>query len=283
MLFVPLAETEARFFDINVERIMRAEQRHRRDSAQNGQPCSDEKLSVLLARELDYHSRQNIRHLRRRWVFGLLTFLAAVLTTAEVTNGSKFAFFDTLLIKTNPSVLKETIEDHRHIQVAELAMFNSQHTGGFSTDRPSMLDPSLYRHRYLLDAVWRPSPTRIFYMGTALSLEARRAVEFSPLAEYSAEKYAPIEKNTANLQPKAIRIVDKRRTKLLAADETPQDPTAPSKGRRQCNDQNGLCGRLDETMQKGCVESFDASICVKHNYRTLERNAAALDLQKYRR
>lgn len=266
------------------------------------QSCSSDRLHALLARELNYHSPRRTPQCPRKWMLGLVIFAVAVATTAKVTSGGKFEFFGNVPFQTNAETLRNTVEHQRHIQVAELAMFNLEQIGLLLPGKPSVanLGAALYRHDSLADLIWKPSATRSAgpqnFRPTrmALSPHARREVEFwrvvvqsndpvlyrSYLRHYPAGTFALIAKSRSE-QPKSTRVSASSRTKPSAPWDGIQKPIAPVNPVGRCNDQTDPCA-LAKSAQKDCLPA-NAAICVKRNYRPLQRNTATMEAQNYRR
>jgi hypothetical protein len=269
----------------------------------NRQPCSSDRLHALLARELNYDSPPRTRQVPRKWMLGLVIFVVAVATTAKVTSGGKFEFFGNVPFQTNAETLRNTVEHQRHIQVAELAMFNLEQMGPLVPGKLSVanLGAALYRHDSLADRMWKPSdtslarpqnfrPTRM-----ALSPPARREVEFwrvvvqsndpvlyrSYLRHYPTGTFALIAKSRSEQPKKSARVTASNRTKRSTpSDEIPK-PIAPGSPDGRCNSQKDPCA-LAKPAQKDCLAA-NAAICVKRNYRPMERSTATMEAQIYRR
>lgn len=274
------------------------------NSVKHHQPGSSNRLDVLLARELGCRSVRRTRRLPRKWAVGLLVFVVAVATTVQVTSGGKFALFDSTPFQTSSEMLRETVEHQRHMQVAELAMFKLEQVSALASGKPSTanLGAALYRHHSLADLMWKPTATdsvrhqHIRPTRMALSQEARREVEFwrvviqsndpvlyrSYLRHFPAGTFALIAKSKTDLF-KSARVSASNRTKPSApdSDKVPQKPIVSASSGGQCNDQNGLC-KPAKSVQRDCLAT-NTPVCVKRNYRPMERNTVAMEVQNHRR
>jgi hypothetical protein len=261
-------------------------------------PCSDDKLRALLARDLGYRSRQSPRGHKKRWLLGLLTFVAALATVVEVTSGSKLE-----LLFHRPLGAKSEELDHnlyQHMQLAELIMLLQQKrgllaskasivnlSGGFYTAVPS----SGVEWRWNLPAQ-ASTPQYVPPTRTALSAEARREIEFwrvvvssndlalyqSYLRHYPTGTFASIAQSKARKQIlKAGQMAGKRSPKPLEAmsDQALQE-SGSSKVEMQCRDKMG-CRMPTGTATGDCTAKNVTSPCVKRNYRATGESTAALE------
>ena len=217
---------------------------------------------------------------RAGWLVGLLTFLAALATGVEVTNGDKFDF---LFTKTGskPIEIAQTIEDHRYVQVAELVTFKVNHLEHRSPAR-TVVDAA-----YVMDdgpANGKPDanagskPQAVSSKRMALSPEARSELEFwrvvvrsedpalykSYLRHYPDGTFAPLAKSSALLQPKTAR-----------APETPK----PKPEVKKSPESTAVAAAAPA--EQNCTPAEGTTVCIRRNYRALDRSTPDAS-QRYR-
>jgi hypothetical protein len=232
---------------------------------------------------------------RAGWLVGLLTFLAALATGVEVTSGDKFDFLFTTT-GSEPIEISQTIEDHRYVQVAELVTFRVNQLEHRSLDARTVVDAAYVTDdgpaNGKTDANAGSKPQPVSSKRMALSPEARSELEFwrvvvrsddpalykSYLRHYPDGTFVPLARSSALLQPKADRTPERPKPKP----EIRKNAESPD-GR--CESDNSRCSTAvaaAAAAEQNCTPAEGTTVCIRRNYRALDRSTPDAASQRYR-